>query len=334
MDFLKPYKKQIDLFLSALLKKQADTLVKKLLTFATTGKTIRGSLLLFTYQLLGGGNKNDAIQTAAALELFHSSLLIHDDVIDNDRLRRGKESFWELYSKGKNSDHFGRSMAICAGDVGFFLAFELLSTLSLKKDRQVKLVNLFSRELFHVGIAQSWDVEESFSKSLTSKKKIEMIYRYKTARYTFSVPFLAASILANKHTLIKKFDRLGETLGLLYQIKDDHLGLFGKTTNTGKPIGNDIIQKKKTLIIALLMENITQEEKIKVRKIFTKKLVLGNDILYIQKLVQNSGTNNYIAKLMNSYAKSANNIIKSIDISKNNKEDLYNLVDFCLNRKQ
>lgn len=334
MDFLKPYKKQVDVFLTAFLKNQKDDLATNLLSFSITGKTIRGSLLLFTYELLNGKNKTDAIQTAAALELFHSSYLIHDDIIDNDRLRRGKQSVWELYAKNKNSDHFGRSMAICAGDIGFFLGFELLSTLSLEKERQVNLVKLFSDELFHVGVAQSWDIEESFSKTFTEKKKIELIYRYKTARYTFSLPFLAASLLAGKDNLSLKLDLLGETLGMLYQIKDDHLGLYGNTEKTGKPVGNDIVQKKKTLIMAILMEKVSQDEKKRIKEIFTKKNISKKDVSYIQKLIQNSETNNDVIKLMNSYAKNANNIINTIDISKSNREKLYNLVDFCLNRKK
>lgn len=344
MDFLLSYKKQVDIFLRdyltqkrhslpGLLKKDAD-LIDNLLNFSLRGKMVRGGLVLFSHDLLGGNNKKEAIKVASAVELFHSSLLIHDDIIDNDRLRRGKESIWQLYAKIQKSDHFGRSIAICVGDLGFFLGFDIISTLDLNNQLKVELTNLFSRELMLVTMAQAQDIKAGFSKLYPTKKEIESIYRYKTARYTFSLPFTIGAILAGNKIIIKKLDELGENLGILYQIKDDELGLFGDSSQTGKPVDNDLIEKKKTLILCYLFEYVTSLQKKKLTAILSQQNITKKDIVYIKDLIQKSPVRKVVADLMNDLAVKAKKSINSLNIKNSGKKSLYNLVEFCLNRNR
>jgi geranylgeranyl diphosphate synthase type I len=214
MDTLRQYKKEVDVFLAAFLSaKEKDfarvnpwgpDALEKIRAIVSEGKTIRGSLVLLIHELLHGTQKDVARKVAAAYELIQTGLIIHDDIMDRDTMRRGKPTMHVQYK----SD----AMALCVGDICFFLAHELLFCTPVEK---------ISAKIFQeVGVAQMADV------SHTAKSKIEIVslYRYKTARYTFSLPMTAGARLAGADKkLIDLFEQLGESMGILFQIQDDKL---------------------------------------------------------------------------------------------------------------
>lgn len=222
--------------------------IDRLLPFVTSGKTTRGSLTVYIYSLFQKNTTTRIYKAAAALELFHSGLLIHDDIMDRDRLRRGKPSIWEQYSKSTHNTHIGISQAINAGDLCFFMAQELLF------DRST--LSLVSRELQTVVVAQMQDVVSGRNRSL-SKTEVLSLYRYKTARYTFSLSMAVGATLADTtQDNVALLLRLGESMGLLYQIRDDELSVEGDSTMTGKPVGSDEKNAKRTLATLLNSEEL------------------------------------------------------------------------------
>ena len=213
MDKLQRYKKEIDVFLASFLaSKQKEygrinrwgpDAMEKIRAIVSRGKTIRGSLVLFIHQSLQGRSR-DALRVAAAFELVQTALVIHDDIMDHDEARRGLPALHIQYKS--------EALAMCVGDILFFLAHELLSN----TDVQVVTDQVFQE----VCIAQMEDV----AKSAKTKKDVLSLYTYKTARYTFSLPMMAGAILAraNKKT-IDLLEQLGEAIGILFQIRDDEL---------------------------------------------------------------------------------------------------------------
>jgi geranylgeranyl diphosphate synthase type I len=214
MDKLQQYKKEVDAFLATFLSsKQKEfakvnswgpDVIEKIRAIVSEGKTIRGSLVLLIHDMLKGKVKDEALRVAAAYELIQTGLIIHDDIMDHDILRRGKPT---LHIQYKNE-----ALAMCVGDILFFLAHELLAGTS---------VQTVSDKIFEeVGIAQMQDV----ARTAKSRKEILSLYKYKTARYTFSLPMMAGAILAraDKKT-IRLFEHLGQSLGILFQIQDDRL---------------------------------------------------------------------------------------------------------------
>src|SRR5579871_4550068 len=167
------YKKQIEQFLNTLLVKTKEDfsstgkwsqqVVDSLLPFITGGKMIRGCLVLFIYHAYGKKISKDAIRIAVAVELFHTGLLIHDDIMDNDLVRRGQPTIFAQYQllgeveKITDSYHFGQSMGMCVGDIIFFLGFQVLSEIS-DSDMKQYLMKLYTKELMNVGFAQMQDV--------------------------------------------------------------------------------------------------------------------------------------------------------------------------------
>lgn len=219
MKFLTVYKSPIDEHLIQFLQKKKKELsrmsrwgtdaVKKLLSFVIAGKTIRGSLVLYAYSLFQKGAPESVLHASAALELIHSGFLIHDDIMDQDDVRRGNPSMHMRYAR-LGDKHFGTSMGINLADLCFFLAYELIP---------LEVTRYVSREWASVVVAQMHDV----SGAKTPEEKLT-VYRYKTARYTFSVPLsIGARLAGAPRDTIKQLETLGEYLGMLYQIRDDEL---------------------------------------------------------------------------------------------------------------
>jgi geranylgeranyl diphosphate synthase type I len=242
----------------------APELMQRLEDYALRGKLIRGSLVPYTFDLLGGlgGERNALFDIAAAIELFQSMLLIHDDIMDQDELRRGKPSIHAQYaSDGRHlklgdPDHYGVSLGICAGDVSAFIAFGILSRLNIDDAIKGRLISFIADEMVLVGVAQMQDVHHGEAEpSSVSLDAVERMYRYKTGRYTFSLAMSIGALLAGRDdSLRERLEEFGELLGIIFQIKDDEIGLYGFEEKTGKPLGSDLYEGKKTVYMQTLLE--------------------------------------------------------------------------------
>lgn len=262
----------------------------RLLTeFTASGKMIRGGLVILAWELFYGEPSADravsnpppesmavlkkgakaesALAAATALELFQSALLIHDDIIDRDTMRRGQPSLFYQYhnrglseSLGSEAYHFGESMGICLGDLAFFLGFEILAAIDEEPSVLNTLLRLFSRELTLVGLGQMEDVYLGKVHQRAREADILNVYRYKTSRYTFSLPLVAGAILGGAPPpVLADLEKLGENLGIIFQIKDDELGLFGSAATIGKPVGSDLKEGKMTLYMYHLLQDADPE---------------------------------------------------------------------------
>ena len=236
---------------------QSD-LIKRLIPFVTSGKSIRGCLVVFGHSLFSKTEMSTIFDAAASLELIHSGLLIHDDIMDRDELRRGKQAMYTQYTEVGNlsgatdSRHFGISMGINAADFCFFTGFELLGNVSND------ILGIVSRELTNVVAAQMQDVYASQIARPFSEEDILTVYRYKTARYTFSLPLtIGARLAAAPDDVVQMLDRIGENIGIIFQLRDDELNLMGNAQKTGKPQGSDIREHKQTLLSLYMSEDVS-----------------------------------------------------------------------------
>ncbi len=222
------YKKLIDAFLRTFLAEKKQTLrevgtlgpdmVDRMSDIVTRGKTIRGSLVLLAYCFNHDEPSEDAVKLAAAIELFQTALVIHDDIMDHGEKRRGVPSLYKQYKS--------EALAMCAGDILFFMAFELVGTITTDALTQGRIIRLIGREYQSVGVAQMVDVAK------TAKTKLEIfnLYTYKTARYTFAVPLILGATLAGlpaqagtTKEILRYLESYGVATGLLFQIQDDRL---------------------------------------------------------------------------------------------------------------
>lgn len=254
--------------------------LNRLENFTVSGKMIRGLLVV-----LATGNKSkqaqsDAIKIGAALELMHSGILVHDDIMDRDLLRRGKPTIHAQYTalsklpSKSESVHYGEGMASCVGILAYFMAMSEFGKVKTNKGL-AKLVELFSLEMGLLGLGQMDDLNTG-TMSASSEKDCLRIYEQKTGRYTFGLPILAGLILAGKHTksVEVKVQQLAKSLGIIFQLRDDYLGVFGDTVKTGKSVGGDIRERKKTWLYFRLLKKVNKSDAKKISTLFNSHNVM------------------------------------------------------------
>lgn len=281
-----------------------EDVCRRLIAFSRGGKMLRGKLVLLSY-LLGGGDpegEDEAAGAAAALELIHAAFLIHDDIMDQDTSRRGGPSVFAQYQrlgreqKLRAPGHFGQSMGICAGDAALFMAFRILSELKTDAAIRQRLLSLYSRETSRVAIAQMQDVYHSARPDMVDKQDIFRLYVHKTARYTFSLPLMAGAVLAGQgKALVAGLESIGESLGVIFQIKDDELGLFGSEEKIGKPAGSDVREGKKTLYYLYLWQRADEKQKQLLARIIGKQDIDAADLASVRRLVVELGVREQVA---------------------------------------
>jgi len=312
---LEKYKKDIVDYLSNFLNQEEkalanisldDNVFLTLKNFLTLGKMSRSNLLMLSYEILQTNSVNislnEILPFASALELIQAGLLIHDDIIDQDQQRRGQNSIWQHYAlqSSNYNQHYGKSQAICLADLAFFLANQLIvrgcadlnysEESSNNEDHNQKLLNiqqLVNQEISQVIMAEMLDVQLAMSKKIPSFGQIMEMNLYKTARYSFSLPLMLAGYLANQSpAIIKELSQIGEKIGLIYQIQDDYLGIFGDNKKTGKPILSDVKEGKKTIFYYYLIKNkdLKSQEKQLLNNCFNSKNIKAGESKALQKL--------------------------------------------------
>jgi geranylgeranyl diphosphate synthase type I len=317
----------------------------RLREFALQGKMIRGCLVSLGSTLAGGGSEprepNDALVIAgAAMELFQSGLLIHDDIMDRDRTRRGKASVFQSYAddalrKGSgDAYHLGESLGICLGDISFFLAFELLGRLDVAPSMRNRIMALCSRELSYVGAAQMQDVFWGGVQTRVGAEEILRLYTFKTGRYTFSLPLMAGGMIAAADdSTLGILEKLGEQIGILFQIRDDALGLFGEEAEIGKPAGSDVKEGKKTLYHALLMASADREQRNRLLGIFGNRDLSQPDLGFVRDLTSSLGVREAVREVEEELVGKARSLVGELDLARDkDRQALLELVEFTLAR--
>lgn len=205
------------------------------------GKRLRPILTLEACKIVGG-NEEDAIPFAVAIEMIHTYSLIHDDLpaLDNDDLRRGKPT---------NHKVFGEAMAVLAGDALLNYAFEVMLSNSINKENPQKYLKAINEIAKSVGIygmigGQVVDVE-SEDKSI-SKEKLDFIHLNKTAAIIIGCMRAGAIIGNADEEQLEKITKYGKNIGLSFQIVDDILDIIGDEAKLGKHVGSDIENNKST----------------------------------------------------------------------------------------
>lgn len=312
--------------------------VQKIIEAVTGGKLVRGTLILLAYESKKNKITIDALRLAAAFELLHTALLIQDDIMDNDMVRRGKPTvFAKSINDGinidaKNSREYGNAIAICISNIAIFMAYECIGNIT-KATSIHKILQASAHEIQKVGFAQIADVHYGQTDTEPTEDEILNIYRFKTARYTFSLPLKLGGMLADfDYTTLSKLENFGEELGISFQIKDDELGIYGDEKITGKPIGTDIRENKKTLLRLALYTAADAETKKILNKLYGKTTLNENELATINTHMQRYELLSQMQRIRDEKSSMALTILDSIDIPEKFKYILADLVEFINNR--
>lgn len=227
------------------------------------GKRLRGALVLLGCEA-AGGDRAAALPAALGIELFHAYLLVHDDFMDRDEVRRGGPTLHvQLARKGAldahgtmvpAGEHLGGALAILFGSLLQAWALELVLAAPAAPGRRLEAAQLLTRALAEVTVGQALDLAAPLGPPPGLAETLE-IERLKTGSYTFELPLLLGAHLAGAGPqLAGVLSRYARPLGQAFQIADDLLGTFGAPAVTGKSAGSDLREGKRTLLVLRALE--------------------------------------------------------------------------------
>ena len=315
------------------------SVIRKLKDLSLLGKGVRGGLLIFSSESYHAQNPEIALHLAASVELIHSALLIHDDIADNDLIRRGKPTIhakYLEYAKSEsitNPQDFAKSISMIIGDLGFFLALSHISLITKKLKQGQEILRLISDEISLVCLAQIDDIRFGYFNNDIDENDIKRVYKYKTARYSFSLPLLLGAKLAGvKVDQQKLLRQIGSNLGFIYQLRDDEIGLFSDDETIGKPVGSDIRENKKTLLRQFLYQKVSVSDRKFLDETFGNKNLSKVDIDKVRKLILEFGIKKRLDSLIISYKSEVKTDINKLSVSAKSKQFLNDLADYVKNR--
>ncbi|TXE81667.1 polyprenyl synthetase family protein [Campylobacter peloridis] len=267
------------------------------------GKKLRSKLLLKI-----AGENEISYKICAIIELIHSASLLHDDVIDEAKLRRGVQSI---------NAQFGAKNAIMLGDILYSKAFYELSLIDLK------LAKIISNAVVKLSVGELMDVNLSETFNTDKNTYLQMIYN-KTA-VLIEASARCGAILASLNE--DDFANYGKNLGLAFQIVDDILDIKGDEQTLGKPAMNDFKEGKTTLAYMYLYEKLNPQEQETLKSYYKKDLSV-DELNWIKNKMQEYEIFNQVSQELNTYAKNA---LKAIE--KYNIKDLEDIVESMIERE-
>ena len=303
------------------------------------GKLIRGFLIALGYKMLKD-NINYSYYLSLAYEIFQTSILIHDDIIDNDNLRRGKNTIhYSNYLKYKSlndteAKKISESIGICIGDYGFFKVNEILIRHYKDDPNFSKLFDYYNNIVLKTVEGEIVDVilsfESRYKEILNLEDNIMTVYKLKTAFYSIIGPLSLGLILGGiddqKLNDIKNF---GEKVGIAFQIQDDILGIY---SDMGKVIGSDIKEYKQTLLFSYIIKDGKYKDEL--LKYYGKENISEKEINETRRIFKESGAYDYANNLMNKMYDEGIDIIKNIDwIKEEDKMIFYGFIEYLKQRK-
>lgn len=279
------------------------------------GKFIRGFLILLGHEIMSG-KYQDAIPLSLAFELFQTSVLIHDDIIDNATLRRGKKTIPVRYQeKYEDAKHLGDSLAICAGDIGFYKANELLienysNNKYLLKYFNDIIINTIRGEILDVVLPHIQKHGHFSDKCL--EKHVMDIYRLKTSWYSIVGPICVGMILGNANEKqIKEMEELAYNLGIAFQIKDDILGIYSDLVKDEKT-ASDISEFKQTILYSYVYDN-NKKYLDEINNFYGKENLTKEEIDKVRNIFKSSGALKYAEEKMENLFSDAIKKLEKID---------------------
>lgn len=225
------------------------------------GKRLRPAFVFAAYRAVTAGDRTPAVSVGAAIELMQTYLLIHDDWMDDDIVRRGGPTVHHALSQRVQNKKLGESLGILSGDLAAAWAWELFIEADFGA-RAREAVRTFSRVHEEVVAGQALD--------LVGSTDVDRVHELKTSSYTVNGPIALGAMLANAtEATSATLAAFAAPIGLAFQLRDDVLGTFGDTSITGKSVGNDIREGKRTALITAAEQTLSAADYARLRVILS-----------------------------------------------------------------
>lgn len=312
------------------------------------GKSLRSAVMMFACGAVGG-DENTAIPAAAAIELYHTFTLVHDDIIDRDDMRRGVPTVHrsatqvghEMGFVGQEAEHFGLAIAILTGDIQQGWAASMMPDLyhrygvpaelalnlitELFRKTQVTLINGETLDVLQAGTP----VDE-----VTETAVLDMLWQKTGVLYEFAGRAGAAIGLKEpdlQHPTVEALAKFTGKCGLAFQIQDDVLGILGNEEKLGKSVGADIREGKRTVIVLNSLKNMTESQRASFLNTLGNREASNEDVINAIKLLQDSGGVDYAKNFARTQIQEAISLLNDIEESES-KELLTIWAEYIIER--
>jgi geranylgeranyl diphosphate synthase type I len=285
-----------------------------------TGKRLRPLLCLLACEACGGDWRR-AVPAAAAIELMHNFSLIHDDIEDNSPQRRHRPTVWSLW---------GQAQAINVGD-GLFaisrLALQRLANRGISPQKVVVAFRIVDQTCLYLTEGQYLDLAFEEVDGVTVDMYLEMIGK-KTGALMSCATQLGALLGTDDERVMESYGAFGYELGLLFQIVDDMLGIWGAGEATGKGVGEDIVSRKKSLPILYALQRSDE-----LRRIYRRERMDAAQQEVVMERLESLSAREYAREMAVKHLRLAVHTLEDTGVRNRAQEDLRRIAQFLLDRQ-
>lgn len=332
-------------FLERKMEMQTDPfnrrVVEEILRFAKSGgKRVRPVLVVAGYLGAGGEEPERAARASISYELLHNYLLIHDDIMDRDELRRGQPTVWKSfldhYVKCELERHDAESLAMAAGDLAETYATEALIDAGFDPETTVLAVKELHEIAERTGYGQVLDISLEFLPiGDVREEDVLRVHELKTAKYTLEGPLhLGARLAGAEEDVFKAYSDYAIPVGIAFQLQDDIIGVFGDEKKTGKPVGSDIREGKRTLLIVKAYENATPAQRKLIKAVLGRESATPEEIEEIKDIIVETGALDYCKQLMEKLVEEGVASLRDAPVEEGVKGVLAELAEYIIRREK
>ena len=290
-------------------------------TILQSGKRLRPMLCLLANEMFDG-DEQQALWPALALETFHNFTLIHDDIMDQAPLRRGKETVYQKWNA---------NIAILSGDAMLAMAFQY----ALQPQKGAQLAQLLGKVAREICEGQQMDLNFETQKTVTIEDYLEMI-RLKTAVLLASALQMGATVANANDTDIQRLYDFGINLGMSFQLQDDILDLYSDVAVFGKRHGGDIADNKKTYLYLRALEMASEKDRQRLEQLFSLRIDHdeAEKIEEVEEIYNRLHVKEAVEQVMLDYDRRAFECLAAVDLPEERKAHLKTYAELLSGRKK
>lgn len=286
------------------------------------GKRLRPVLTLMAYNLYRDDIEK-AFKSAVGIEIFHNYTLLHDDVMDDAELRRGRLTVHKKWNS---------NVAILSGDAAAITAYKYIENCEDRYLRQV--IDGFNQVAMDVCKGQQYDMEFETRNDVTEEEYLHMIYLKTSVLIAGSLRHgaLIAGAPALEYNALYDF---GGYLGLVFQLQDDFLDVYGNVAEFGKKIGGDILENKKTYLLIKALELAGEEEKAILQAWLDRKdFDPAEKIRAVTEIYNRLGIPGATRETIDTYLERSREALRKIDVPEDRKAGFYEMIGYICERRK
>ncbi len=294
-------------------------------TLDLPGKRVRPFLTL-TGCGIAGGEPQEALSAAIALELLHNFTLLHDDIMDAAETRRGEDSVYKKWDA---------NTAILSGDAMYAKAFKQLQyygrTKNYSKDQYAQIIDIFLDSAESVCEGQAYDLDFEDRMDVSIDEYLHMI-EGKTAALISGSLAIGGAVAGASDSILQKLYDIGQTMGIAFQIQDDLLDVIADPEKFGKQRGGDILEGKKTYLSLLALQRCNNKETKVLQDILRSKNNSEKDVVRVVELYKRLGVINSTRIAIKDYYQKSMDIVTTFEAS-TYKDQLINFLNRLISRE-